>query len=348
MISHKTQLSFAAQEYANKGRTTRREKFLGEMQRIVPWAALMSAIEPYYPKGERGRPPMGLERMLRIYFLQQWYSLADEALEDSLYDINSLREFVGIDLGREPIPDATTLLKFRHLLEQNNLSSQMLQAINLDLARRGLLMRAGTIVDATLIAAPSSTKNATGTREPEMHQTKKGNNYHFGMKAHIGVDADSGLVHSVTNTAANVHDITQANALLHGQEKDVYADSGYRGIEKRQQEKQKEQQASASPQWHTSMMPSKRKAIKAAKTQNGATAQLAQTLDQIEKLKASIRAKVEHPFHIVKNLFKYKKVSYRGIAKNAARHTMLFALANLVIVRKQLLTQRGNCVPNAA
>jgi transposase, IS5 family len=341
MIAHKTQMSFAAQEYANKGRVTRREKFLADMQRIVPWTALIAVIEPHYPKGERGRPPIGLERMLRIYFLQQWYSLADEALEDSLYDINSLREFVGIDLGHDPIPDATTLLKFRHLLEQNNLSSQMLQAINLDLARRGLLMRAGTIVDATLIAAPSSTKNSTGTRDPQMHQTKKGNNYHFGMKAHIGVDADSGLVHSVINTAANVHDITQALDLLHGKEQTAYGDSGYRGIEKRQQE----QQAAASAQWHTSMMPSKRKVIKSAKAKEGTTGQLAQTLDQIEKLKASIRAKVEHPFHIVKNLFKYKKVSYRGIAKNAARHVMLFALANLVIVKKQLLSPGQYYVP---
>lgn len=295
-------------------------------------------LEPYYPKGERGRPPIGCLRMLRIYFLQQWYNLADEALEDSLYDIQSLREFVGIDLGSEKVPDATTLLKFRHLLEQNNLTSQMLQAINADLARRGLLMRAGTIVDATLIAAPSSTKNQNGQRDPEMHQTKKGNNFYFGMKAHIGVDAESGLVHTVSHTAANAHDITQASSLLHGQERDVYADSGYRGIDKR------EEAQGLDVNWHIAMMPSKRQAIKAAKTQNGATGRLAQTLDDIEKLKAGIRAKVEHPFHIIKNLFKYKKVSYKGIAKNAARHTMLFALANLVIVKKSLLIQGKNYV----
>jgi IS5 family transposase len=333
MSNNQRQSSFASQEYANKGRITRREKFLGQMQSIVPWDSLVAVIEPHYPKGERGRPPIGCLRMLRIYFLQQWYTLADEALEDSLYDIASLREFVGIDLGCEPIPDATTLLKFRHLLEQNDLTAKMLQAINADLERRGLLMRAGTIVDATLIAAPSSTKNKSGQRDPDMHSTKKGNNHYFGMKAHIGVDAETGVVHSVTNTAAHVHDITQATALLHGQETDVYGDSGYRGIDKR------EEAQDLDVQWHTSMMPGKRKVIKQAKQQDGATGQLAQTIDQIEKLKASIRAKVEHPFHIVKNLFNYKKVSYKGIAKNAARHVMLFALANLVIVKKSLLSQ---------
>lgn len=341
MIPAKHQTSFASQEYANKGRLTRREKFLNDMQIIVPWDSLTAVIEPYYPKGERGRPPIGCLRMLRIYFLQQWYGLADEMLEDNLYDITSLREFVGIDLGCETVPDATTLLKFRHLLEQNDLSAKMLQAINTDLGKRGLLMRAGTIVDATLIAAPSSTKNKSGQRDPEMHSTKKGNNHYFGMKAHIGVDADSGVVHTVTNTAANAHDITQATNLLHGQETDVYGDSGYRGIDKRGEAQGLE------VQWHTSMMPGKRQAIKAAKVQAGSTGKLAQTIDQVEKLKASIRAKVEHPFHIIKNLFKYKKVSYKGIAKNAARHIILFALANLVIVKKSLLSQGQNYVQKA-
>lgn len=340
MIPAKHQTSFASQEYANKGRLTRREKFLNDMQIIVPWDSLTAVIEPYYPKGERGRPPIGCLRMLRIYFLQQWYGLADEMLEDNLYDITSLREFVGIDLGCETVPDATTLLKFRHLLEQNDLSAKMLQAINTDLGKRGLLMRAGTIVDATLIAAPISTKNKNGHRDPEMHSTKKGNNHYFGMKAHIGVDAESGVVHTVTNTAANAHDITQANALLHGKETDVYTDSGYRGIQKRGET----QKLNSDVQWHIAMTPAKRKVIKAAKTQAGSTGQLAQTIDQIEKLKASIRAKVEHPFHIIKNLFKYKKVSYKGIAKNAARHVMLFALANLVIVKKSLLIQGKNYV----
>lgn len=342
------QTSFASHEYAAKGYVTQREKFLGEMNAIVPWAALIAAIEPFYPTGERGRPPIGIERMLRMYFLQQWYSISDVSVEDSLYDITSMRHFVGIDLSCERVPDATTLLKFRHLLEDNALTAKMLQAINLDLAQRGLLMRAGTIVDATLIAAPSSTKNKDHQRDPQMRQTKKGNNYHFGMKAHIGVDADSGVVHTVISTAANVHDVTQALDLLHGQESDVYGDSGYRGVQKRQQQKQEERQESmqdtASPQWHIAMMPSKRARLKSIKEHSA----LAQTLDQIEKLKASIRAKVEHPFHIIKNLFKYKKTSYRGIAKNAARHTMLFALANLVIVKKSLLESGRCCVQKVA
>ena len=339
-----TQTSFASSEFEAKGYVTRREKFLSEMNAIVPWTALITAVEPFYPTGERGRPPIGVERMLRMYFLQQWYSnLSDVALEDSLYDITSMRHFAGIDLSVDRVPDATTLLKFRHLLEGNSLTAQMLKAINTDLAKRGLLMRADTIVDATLIAAPSSTKNSTGTRDPEMRQTKKGSNYHFGMKAHIGVDADSGVVHTITNTAANVHDITQANDLLHGQEQDVYADSGYRGIEKRSAT----QQLHPDVHWHTSMMPSKRKAIKAAKAQEGTTGQLAQIRDKLEKLKSSIRAKVEHPFHIVKNLFKYKKTSYSGIAKNASRHVMLFALANLVIVKKHLLNLGNQYVQKA-
>ena len=339
MTNRNHQISFASFEYASKGRITRREKFLSEMQKIVPWESLLAVVEPHYPKGERGRPPIGCLRMLRIYFLQQWYSLADEALEDSLYDITSLREFVGIDLGREAIPDATTLLKFRHLLERNNLSAQMLQAINADLEGRGLLMRAGTIVDATLIAAPSSTKNKSGKRDPEMRSTKKGNNHYFGMKAHIGVDAQSGVVHTVRHTPANAHDITEGANLLHGQETDAYTDSGYRGMDKREEA----QNANVvKVRWHIAMTPSKRKTIKAARTQGGATGRLAQTIDQIEKLKASIRAKVEHPFHIVKNLFRYKKLSYKGIAKNAARHTVLFALANLVIVKKALLSQGHN------
>jgi len=342
-----TQTSFASHEFASKGRTTRREKFLSQMQAIVPWTALLAVIEPHYPKGLRGRPPIGLERMLRIYFLQQWYNLSDEALEDSLYDIASLRLFVGIDLGHEVVPDATTLLKFRRLLEDNALTQQMLQAINADLHQRGLLMKAGTIVDATLIAAPSSTKNSKGERDPDMHQTKKGKQWHFGMKAHIGVDAQSGLVHTLVHSAANVHDVTQGYALLHGQEQTVHADSGYRGIDKREEAKVHEQMrgsAHGPVQWHIAMMPSKRKQLQ-DKANHSAWAQL---LDKAEKIKASIRAKVEHPFHIVKNLFGYRKTRYKGLAKNAVRHTMLFALANLVIVKKQLLLPRPQSVCHAA
>src|SRR5476651_2222801 len=216
----KQQMSFAQSEYAGKKKVTRRERFLGEMERVVPWARLVALIEPYYPKGLRGRPPVGIERMLRIYVLQQWYALADEALEDALYDSQAMRSFAGIDLGVESVPDATTLLKFRHLLERHALPQEIFKEINAHLSERNLFMREGTIIDATIIAAPSSTKNAKKERDPQMHQTKKGNMWHFGMKAHIGADAESGLVHSVIGTAANINDVTRGNALLHGDETD--------------------------------------------------------------------------------------------------------------------------------
>ena len=227
------QPSFSQAEFATKKKTTRREKFLTRMEALIPWTKLLAVIEPFYPKGERGRPPVGLERMLRIYFLQQWYSLADEALEDALYDSQALQGFARIDLCAEGVPDATTLLKFRRLLETHNLCQGLFSAINADLAARGLLLRAGTLVDATLMAAPPSTKNQTKQRDPEMHQTRKGNHWYFGMKAHIGVDRDSKLVHTVVVTAANVADITKTSELLHGEEQQVYADAGYLGVEKR-------------------------------------------------------------------------------------------------------------------
>ncbi|NKI94719.1 IS5 family transposase [Rhizobacter sp. SG703] len=224
-----SQRSFASTEYAMKKKQTRREKFLGEMERIVPWARLMAVIEPLYPtSGRVGRQPTGLAKMLRMYCLQQWYGLADEALEDALYDSQALRDFVGIDLSHESVPDATTLLKFRRLLNDNNLTRALLDEINAHLGEKGLLMRAGTIVDATIIAAPSSTKNEDKARDPEMHQAKKSNQWHFGMKAHIGVDAESGLVHSLAGTAANVNDVTQAGALLHGKEGIAFGDADYR------------------------------------------------------------------------------------------------------------------------
>lgn len=227
------QLSFAQAEYAGKKKTTRRERFLNEMEQVVPWSRLVALVEPHYPTGQRGRPPIGIERMLRIYFLQQWYSLADEALEDALYDSQAMRTFAGINLSVEAVPDATTLLKFRHLLERHELTKRIFEEVGALLSERRLLMKEGTIVDATIIAAPPSTKNTKKERDPEMHQTKKGNEWHFGMKAHIGVDAKSGLVHSVSGTAANVADIAQTHAVLHGEEKEVYADAGYIGIEKR-------------------------------------------------------------------------------------------------------------------
>jgi transposase, IS5 family len=318
-----SQRSFASAEYAMKKKRTRREKFLAEMERIVPWARLMAVIEPLYPKSGRvGRPPIGVPKMLRMYCLQQWYGLADEALEDSLYDSQSLRDFVGIDLSRESVPDATTLLKFRRLLQDNDLTRALFDEINAHLSEQGLLMRAGTIVDATIIAAPSSTKNEGKTRDPEMYQTKKGNQWFFGMKAHIGVDAQSGVVHSVVGTAANVGDVTQAGALLHGDETHAFGDAGYRGVDKREE--------AQGPRWHVAMQPGKRREL-------DLTRKWAQLIDKAEQLKASVRSKVEHPFHVVKNLFRHKKVRYKGLAKNEAQLFSLFGLANLVIVKRQLL-----------
>jgi IS5 family transposase len=323
------QLSFAQSEYAGKKKVTRRERFLGEMEKVVPWSRLCGVIAPHYPKGERGRPPTGIERMLRIYFLQQWYGLADEALEDALYDSQAMRTFAGIDLGVEAVPDATTLLKFRHLLEAHDLTRAIFAGVGALLSERKLLMREGTIVDATIIAAPSSTKNAGKERDPEMHQTKKGNQWYFGMKAHIGVDAHSGLVHTVTGTAANVADIAQTHELLHGHEKAGYADAGYLGVEKREEIAARSQWM----EWHV--------AAKRGKTKAMPKGVIKELTVQLEKLKAKVRARVEHPFHILKNLFRHRKTRYRGLSKNTAQLHSLFALANLVIARRSLLTTDG-------
>lgn len=325
-----SQRSFASAEYALKKKQTRREKFLSEMERVVPWSRLIAVIEPLYPKSGRvGRQPIGVPKMLRMYCLQQWYGLADEALEDALYDSQALRDFVGVDLSRESVPDATTLLKFRRLLLENDLTKALFDEINEHLAEKGLLMRAGTIVDATIIAAPSSTKNQGNTRDPEMHQTKKGNAWHFGMKAHIGVDAESGLVHTVVGTAANVSDVTQAGALLHGDETMAFGDAGYRGVQKREEAKR--------PKWHVAMQPGKRRLL-------DPTSKWAQLLERAEQLKASVRAKVEHPFHVIKNLFRHKKVRYKGLAKNNAQLFSLFGLANLVIAKRPLLAAHARGV----
>ena len=326
------QTSFASLEYAGKKRQTRREKFLGEMDKVVPWARLEALIEPHYPKsGKVGRPPIGVPRMLRMYFLQQWYTLADEALEDTLYDSHAMREFVGIDLGREQVPDATTLLKFRRLLEQHDLTAAILAEVNAHLAQRGLLMRQGTVVDATIIAAPSSTKNEDGKRDPEMHQTKKGNQWHFGMKMHIGVDADSGLIHSVHTTAANEADVAHAHELLHGQEESVHGDAGYTGLDKRDEitQAQHDERLRKDIGWNIAM---KRGALKAMPE-----GPLKGLTEWAERRKAQLRAIVEHPFHVIKNLFGYRKVSYRGLAKNRARALTHAALVNLVLAKRRLL-----------
>jgi IS5 family transposase len=320
-----SQRSFASAEFSLKMRT-RREKFLAEMERVVPWARLIAVIEPLYPTSSRvGRQPMGVPKMLRMYLLQQWYGLADEALEDVIYDSQAMRDFVGIDLSRESVPDATNLLKFRRLLLAGDLTKAMFEEINAHLQQQGLLMRAVTIVDATIIAAPSSTKNISGERDPEMHQAKKGNQWHFGMKAHIAVDAESGIVHSMVTTAANVNDVTQAGALLHGEETDAFGDAGYRGVAKREE--------AQGPQWHIAMQPGKRQLL--------SDSALGQMIEKVEKIKASIRAKVEHPFHVVKNLFRHKKARYRGLAKNHAQLLSLFGLPNLVIAKRQLLASHG-------
>jgi transposase, IS5 family len=322
-VNTMSQRSFASAEYALKKKRTRREVFLADMERVVPWVRLIALIEPLYPtSGRVGRQPIGVPRMLRMYCLQQWYGLADEALEDALYDSQALRDFVGIDLSRESVPDATTLLKFRRLLLANDLTKALFDEINAHLAEQGLLMRAGTIVDATIIAAPSSTKNADGERDPDMHQTKKGEQWHFGMKAHIGVDAESGLVHTVIGTAANVHDVTQAGALLHGQETVAFGDSGYRGVGKREE--------AQGPTWHVAMEPGKRRQLDLKRKS-------ARLQDKVEKLKASVRAKVEHPFHVIKNLFRHRKVRYKGLAKNEGQLFTLFGLANLVLAKRSLL-----------
>ena len=230
------QSSFSDLEYAAKKKKTRRDRFLAEIEAITPWPALEAEIEPFYPKGDgRGRPPIGLQRMLRMYVAQQCFGLSDEGIEDAIYDSQAIRAFVGIDLARESAPDATTLLKFRRLLEEHGLTRRIFERITCHLAEKGLLMREGTIVDATLIAAPPSTKNRDKGRDPEMHQARKGKQWYFGMKAHIGVDAESGLVHSVLGTAANVSDVSQAHALLDGDETQVVGDAAYQGVEKREE-----------------------------------------------------------------------------------------------------------------
>ena len=321
-MTHQT--TFAHAEFTAKKKTTRREQFLARMEEVIPWAQLLAVIAPHYPKGARGRPPMGLERMLRVYFLQQWYGLADEALEDALYDSQALQRFARIELDAEGVPDATTLLKFRRLLETHELCKAIFAAINADLAARGLLLREGTLVDATLIAAPTSTKNAKRERDPAMHQTKKGNQWYFGMKAHIGADRDSKLVHSLVVTPANTADITQTAALLHGQETQVHADAGYIGVEKRP-----EILALGRPiDWQ---IAAKRGTIKGL-----AEGAAKETLKAIEKTKAAVRAFVEHPFHIVKNLFRHRKTRYRGLEKNGHQLCMLFALANVVIGARRI------------
>ena len=316
-MNHQT--SFSELEYNGKKRQTRRDQFLSQMEQQVPWKEWLALIEPVYPKGERGRPPIGCEKMLRLYLLQAWYNLSDEGMEDAVYDSQSLRKFSRIDLTHESVPDATTMLKFRHLLESNQLPEKMFAELNLRLHRQGILMCEGTIVDATIIKAPSSTKNERRERDPEMHQAKKGNEWHFGMKAHIGVDAASGLVHTLVTTPAHIADVVKTAELLHGKEEIVYADAGYTGVEKRAEIQELKQ----SIHWFVA----KRRGI-FKKMSEGLEKEL---LWAEEYAKAAVRALVEHPFHIIKNMFDYGKVRYRGLTKNESRLYVLFASANLLV-----------------
>jgi len=312
------QQSLASQALFEKyGRKSRRELFLDEMEKVVPWSALESLVRPHYAKAGNGRQPVGLSIMLRTYFVQQWFNLSDPGVEELLYESPAIRRFVGVDLGIAAAPDETTVLRFRHLLERHDLGGMMLDAVNVHLEAKGIKIQTGTIVDATIIHAPSSTKNEAGKRDPEMHQTKKGNQWYFGLKAHIGVDAKEGHVHSLVTSAANVADMHMLPDLLHGEERKVWGDAGYQGQTEAIQE--------AAPKAQD--MTCRRTKFK-------------DYVDQLQKKKnrskSSVRAKVEHPFRIVKRIFGFDKVRYRGIAKNHNRLCANFALANLYMHRKQL------------
>lgn len=316
----KKQLTLAASEFERFRKPTRREKFLAEMDKVVPWAELAAVIEPYYPKATRagGRPPVGLERMLRIHCLQLWFNLSDPAVEEALYDSRSMRAFVGIDLGREPVPDETTVMRFRHLLEEHRLGEQIFAEVGKVLLDRGLRLSKGTIVDATIIAAPSSTKNAEGRRDPEMHQTKKGNEWHFGMKAHVGVDSQSKVIHSVVVTPANTADCKVMDQLLHGQETRVYGDQAYKsqGAVIRAKAPQAKDFTNRQCKWRHFV-------DEAVKARN--------------RTKSRIRSRVEHSIGVIKRVFGFRKVRYRGLAKNGNRLFVTAALANIFLVRYSLL-----------
>ena len=315
--------TFADASFEPYRKPTRREQFLADMDRVMPWADLCALIEPFYPKNDGpGRPVIGLERMLRIHFLQHWFNLSDPAVEEALYDSRAMRSFVGIDLGREPAPDETTVCKFRHLLEKNDLGGRMFEEIGAYLQDQGLAINTGTIVDATIISAPSSTKNKEQKRDPEMHQTKKGNQWFFGMKAHIGADSRSKLIHAVVATAANVADSKVLPDLLHGDETRVWGDQAYRG--------QREAIRKAAPR---------------AKDFTNRRYRHKGVVDEAERTKnrtkSQVRAKVEHPFLVLKRVFGFSKVRYRGLAKNANRLFVACALVNVFMARRQLLALPG-------
>jgi transposase, IS5 family len=302
---------------------TRRREFLDEMEKVVPWAELVALVSPYLPEGKRGRPPFPPETMLRIHFMQQWFALSDPAMEEALHDMPVFREFAGLEGWDERLPDESTILRFRHTLEKHKLAAQILQTVNDLLSAKGVMLKSGTVVDASLIAAPSSTKNKSGERDPEMKQSRKGQQWYFGMKCHIGVDIESGLVHTVKGTSGAVNDVVEANSLVRDSDREVFADAGYQGAGKRPD-------ARDDVNWHIAMRPGKRRALDLSQPIEALT-------EKLEHVKARIRARVEHPFRVVKRQFGYVKVRYRGLAKNTAQLHTLFALANLWLVRRKLL-----------
>ena len=317
------QRTFASLAWNGKGKVTRRERFLAEMDAVIPWSRLVRLIEPHYPKAGQGRQPLGLEKMLRIYFLQQWFNLSDPQAEDAIYDSESMRRFARVELGDEVVPDESTILRFRHLLEQHGLTHGIFDAVADLLEARRLLLRSGTIVDATIIAAPSSTKNASASRDPEMKQTRKGRNWHFGMKLHIGADK-RGIVHTVRATAASVADITQLPDLLHGQEREVFGDQAY------WKEDDREFLEAWGMRYRINRRPTSKRPLSAR-------------WRMINRARSRTRARGEHAFRIVKQLWGFAKVRYRGLAKNLARAQTMFALANLYQVRGQLLPAGARC-----
>jgi transposase, IS5 family len=317
------QTTFASLAWSAKGKTTRRERFLAEMNAVMPWGKLVALIEPHYAKAGDGRRPLPLERMLRVYFMQQWFNLSDPQAEDSLYDIEPMRRFAGIELAEDVVPDETTILRFRHLLEKHRLTEAIFAEVRALLEERRLLLKSGTIVDATIIAAPSSTKNATEERDPEMHQTKKGKNWHFGMKLHIGTDK-KGLVHSVATGPANEADITRLDGLLHGEEKELYGDQAYWSEEHRQQCR------------HAGIRYRVNRRAKPGK-------ELTEHEKLINRSRSRRRAWGEFPFHVVKRLWGFVKVRYRGLHKNTARAFAMFALSNLYLVRRRLMPRGASC-----
>jgi len=318
------QQTFASAAWSRKGKVTRRERFLAEMDAVIPWSRLVHRIEPHYPNTGKGRPPHELERMLRIYFLQQWFNLSDPQAEDTIYDSESMRRFARVELGDDKIPDESTILRFRHLLEKHKLTEAIFEAVKDLLTEKRLMLRAGTIVDATIIAAPSSTKNATGTRDPEMKQARKGNNWYFGMKLHIGTDR-RGIVHSLTATHAGASDLQQLPHLLHGEESTLYGDQAYW--------KQSDREA----------FEEQGVRYRVNRRAPGGNKHLSERWRRINRARSRTRACCEHPFRVVKQLWGFTKTRYRGIAKNLARAQTLFALANLYAVRQRLMPAQARC-----